>query len=98
MLRITTERNDRSLSMKLEGRIEGPWIEVLRKAWTDATSADKNREVIVDLGGVSPADPEGRTLLLTMQKQGVTLTRLSGFMREVLGHNPNPITNLRNDE
>lgn len=87
MLRITTERNENSFSMKLEGRVEGAWIEVLRKAWTDATSLDGGRKVVADLGGVNFADREGRTLLLTMQKQGVTLTRLSGFMREVLGRN-----------
>jgi hypothetical protein len=84
VLRITAKVNDNSLSLKLEGRLEGPWVEVLRKSWTDATSRDGDYRTVADLEAVNFADPEGRKLLLTMQKEGVTLTNLSGFMREVL--------------
>ncbi len=84
MLRITTEQNDHSLSLKLEGRVEGPWVEVLRKTWTDAIGHDKGQKVSLDFGAVSFADSGGRQLLLTMQKKGVALTKLSGFMRECL--------------
>ena len=38
----------------------------------------------LDFGAVSFADSGGRQLLLTMQKKGVALTKLSGFMRECL--------------
>jgi hypothetical protein len=86
VLRITTEQRENSLSLRLEGRIEGPWVEVLRKTWIDAASRNGGREIAVDLGGVSSADRVGRTLLLTMQKQGVALTEPSGFMRQVLRH------------
>jgi len=84
VLRITTERNDCLVSLKLEGRVEGPWVEVLRRTWTEAMGHDNGSRVVVDVGGVSLADSEGRQLLLTMQKKGVALTELSGFMREVL--------------
>jgi anti-anti-sigma regulatory factor len=84
VLRITTEQNDQSLSLKIEGRVEGLWVAVLGKAWTDAMGHNQDQYVVVDLGGVSFADSEGRQLLLTMQRKGVVLTRLSGFMREVL--------------
>lgn len=87
MLRITTEQSDHSLSLKLEGRVEGPWVEVLRKTWTDAMGHDKGQKVSLDFGGVSFADFEGRHLLLTMQREGVALTKLSGFMRESLERN-----------
>lgn len=84
MLRITTSRNQKSLSLKLEGQIEGPWVEVLRKSWAEATGYDGQGEIVVDLGGVRFANPEGTDLLLTMRKQGVKLIKPSGFMREVL--------------
>jgi len=87
VLRITTERNDHSLSLKLEGRVEGPSVEVLRKTWTDAMGHDKGQKVSLDFGGVSFADSEGWQLLLTMQRKGVVLTKLSGLMREVLERN-----------
>jgi hypothetical protein len=86
VLRITTERHENSLLLRLEGRIEGPWVEVLRKTWIDAASRSGDREIAVDLGGVRSADRVGRILLLTMQKQGVELTGPSGFMRQVLRH------------
>jgi anti-anti-sigma regulatory factor len=92
VLRITTEQDDHLLSLKLEGRLEGPWVEVLRRTWTDAITHDKGQKVSLDFGGVSFADSEGRQLLLTMQKKGVALTKLSGFMRETLerdGSSPN---------
>jgi hypothetical protein len=86
VLRITTGRRENSLLLRLEGRIEGPWVEVLRKTWIDATSPNGDQEIAVDLGGVTSADRMGRTLLLTMQKQGVALIGPSGFMRQVLRH------------
>jgi hypothetical protein len=87
VLRITTERGENLLSLRLEGRIEGPWVEVLRKTWTDTIRRDERQKIVVDFGGVSFVDLEARKLLLTMQKRGVKLINPSGFMREVLeGH------------
>ncbi len=87
MLKITTERSGQSLSLRLEGRVEGPWVEVLRRTWTDAMSHDDAQKVTMDFGGVSFADSGGQRLLHAMQKKGVALTRVSGFMREILERN-----------
>lgn len=84
MLRITTNRNQNSLSLRLEGQIEGPWVEVLRNSWAEAVGRDGHGEIVVDLGGVSFASAQGRNLLLAMQKRGVKLIKPSGFMSEVL--------------
>jgi ABC-type transporter Mla MlaB component len=72
------------LELMLEGRLEGPWVEVLRKAWTDSFERNEHRNVSVDLGGVSFADPNGRALLLNMQDHGVGLIKASAFLREML--------------
>ncbi len=84
MLRITAARNDHSLVLKLEGRVEGPWVALLGKTWTDAMGRDRGPKVIADVGGVAFADSGGRQLLLAMQKRGVVLANLSGFLRESL--------------
>ena len=89
MLRITTEQDDKTLTLRLEGQVEGPWVEVLRKTWSDLVSRDGQHKVVVDFEGVTFADAEGRKLLFTMQKQGVAMIKLSGFMREVLGRQIN---------
>src|SRR5271157_711326 len=97
VLRITTEDKGNSISLRLEGRVEGPWVEVLRKAWIGPTRRDGCNEITVDLGAVSFADPDGRKLLLTMKKQGVTLMKLSGFMREVLERDGSSLNNYLAD-
>jgi hypothetical protein len=98
VLRITTERNENSLSLKLEGRVDGPWVDLLRKAWTDATSRARHQEIVADFGGVSFVDPEGRKLLLTMEKRGATLVNLSGFLRQVLGHDASNLSHNNADD
>lgn len=84
MLRITTNRDQNSLTLRLEGQIEGPWVEVLRNAWGEAMGRNGEGGIVVDLGGVSFANTEGRNLLLAMRKRGVKLIKPSGFMSEVL--------------
>jgi len=71
-------------SLRLEGRLEGAWVEVLRKTWEESATLPEGRKVTVDLGAVSFADQEGRALLLEMQKEGAVLARVSGFMRHIL--------------
>jgi anti-anti-sigma regulatory factor len=84
VLRITPTEKANALELILEGRLEGPWVEVLRKSWTDMLGRDEHRHVLVDLGSVSFVDSKGRTLLLNMQDEGVGLTKASAFLREVL--------------
>lgn len=84
MLRITTTENSNSLGLRLEGRLEGPWVEVLRKTWTETLSQGGQRQVVVDLGDVSFADSDGRALLLNMKEEGVGLVKVSAFLREML--------------
>lgn len=78
------DRKRNLLSLKLEGQVEGPWVEVLRNSWAQAVNHDGHQEIAVDLGGVTFATPEGRDLLRTMRKQGAKLIKPSGFMREFL--------------
>lgn len=84
MLRITPSDKPNSLGLRLEGRLEGPWVEVLRKTWADTLNRDQHRQIELDLSGVSFADSVGRALLLNMQEEGVGLIRASAFLREML--------------
>jgi ABC-type transporter Mla MlaB component len=84
VLRITQEGDAARPSLKLEGRLEGAWVEVLRKAWSELVAPADGHKAVVDLGSVSFADREGRALLLEMQKKGAVLAKASGFMRHIL--------------
>ncbi len=84
MLRITPTEKANALELMLEGRLEGPWVEVLRKSWTDTLGENEHPHVLVDLGSVSFVDSNGRALLLNMQDEGVGLVKPSAFLREML--------------
>jgi ABC-type transporter Mla MlaB component len=84
VLRITREDDAGRPSLRLEGRLEGAWVEVLRKAWDESVASRGERQVMVDLGAVSFADREGRALLLELQQEGAVLAKASGFMRQIL--------------
>jgi anti-anti-sigma regulatory factor len=86
-MRITPTKKPNALELTLEGRLEGPWVEVLRKSWTDAVLEPEHPRVLVDLGSVSFADSNGRALLLNMQQEGVGLIKPSAFLREMLKRN-----------
>jgi len=86
VLRITQEGESNTPLLRLEGRLEGAWVEVLRKSWNEL-AAPPGGKLIVDLGAVSFADHAGRELLLEMRKRGVALAKASGFMRQVLAEN-----------
>jgi len=84
VLRITPTEKADGLELILEGRLEGPWVEVLRKSWTDTLGRKEHPHILVDLGSVSFVDSNGRALLLNMQDEGVGLVKPSVFLREML--------------
>jgi anti-anti-sigma regulatory factor len=83
-MRITPTKKPNALELMLEGRLEGPWVDVLRKSWIEALRQPERPHVLVDLGSVSFADSNGRALLLNMQEEGVGLIKPSAFLREML--------------
>jgi len=86
-----------SISLRLEGRVEGPWVEVLRTAWVEAKERAGGQRIVVDLSAVSFADSEGRALLLKMREQGAGLARPSGFIRQILGQDGSTLDERHSD-
>ena len=70
--------------LKLEGRITGPWVEELRKAWLASANMAGGQPISIDLGAVSFIDATGQDLILRMQREGVALKGASSFLRQVL--------------
>jgi hypothetical protein len=63
VLKITSQETDQLVSMKLEGRIAGPWVAELDRTWRSLAPALKSRRLVVDLRDVSYVEPEGRRVL-----------------------------------
>lgn len=73
MLRITLREDGRSATLKLEGRLLGPWVDELERTWRAIPSPDTGN-LLVDLCAVSSVDARGKDLLARMHRSGAKLT------------------------
>lgn len=80
MLKITEQRGTEpdSLSILLEGRLVGPWVEEL-SAYCCKMSEEHQYCTVIDLTGVTFIDATGKALLARLWKQGAEL-RASGCL------------------
>ena len=70
MLKITFQDMPDRTTVKLEGKLSGPWVEELERSWTEH-SPRASENVIIDLSDVTYIDPEGKRLLARMVEKGV---------------------------
>jgi len=83
MLRITQPVNsDQDLTVKLEGRLVGPWVDELQLACL--AFLNTGRVLDLDLSHVTYADLEGAKLLVSLKLHGVKLKACSPFISEQL--------------
>jgi len=83
MLKIEAVRNGgRGVTLLLEGRLIGPWVEELRLACAQARR--ERMRVSLDLTGVSFVDRAGIALLRELADHDMPLTRCSPFVAEQL--------------
>lgn len=83
MLKIETARNGaRGVTLRLEGRLIGPWVEELRLACAHARRGE--RKVTVDMAGVAFVDRAGIALLRELADHDTRLSSCSPFVAEQL--------------
>src|SRR5262245_10864639 len=83
MLKISqTGTPNHSVTLKLEGRVVGLWVEELRHIC--AALMQNGCSLELDLAGVSYVDESGLELLANLQRRTVKLTQLSPFLSELL--------------
>jgi anti-anti-sigma regulatory factor len=70
MLRITVQRRARETTMKLEGRLAGPWVEELNRTWESLAPSLESKKVCVDLCEVTFVDAKGKQVLTAIRKGG----------------------------
>jgi hypothetical protein len=69
MLKITHYSNETSTTLRLEGRVAGPWLAELARSWQRVLESEPNSKV-VDLTGVTFIEPQGRRMLSRMWREG----------------------------
>ncbi len=68
-LRVTLEENDGAITLKLEGRVVGPWAAELGRFWEEASPAMKAKQLSLDLRDTTFADARGIRILRTIYSQ-----------------------------
>lgn len=65
MLRITINETDKQAAeMILAGRVAGPWVAELDRAWVEAAPRIGSKKLTIDLRDVTYADAAGKDVLL----------------------------------
>ena len=73
MLRITPKEQDSKFTLSLEGKLAGPWVAELAKAWSEWQGRIPPRDAVIDLRMVSFVDEAGRELLAQLHREGCGL-------------------------
>ena len=95
MFRIHIINKDAATSLRLEGRLVGPWVRELEDCWQRALDAEPRMSILVNLADVSFVDSDGIDLLSRMCRRGVKLASTGIMMNRVVeqierqAHTPN---------
>ena len=80
MLRITTREGPTTITLVLEGKCRGPWVDELERCWQKAVATASGRMFRVELEKVGFVDQRGKELLAEMYDAGVKLNAAAGLM------------------
>jgi len=82
MLKISQLNSDDVTTLRLEGKIHGPWVAELRHYFPGSGPIEAQR---LDLAGVDYVDGEGIGLLLELRDRGIEIAACTAFVAELLG-------------
>lgn len=63
MLRISINEDAVAATLKVEGKMVGPWAAELGRTWHDLWSPAKEKRLLLDIRGLTFADLKGRQIL-----------------------------------
>lgn len=78
MLRIDTIESAGTATLRLEGRVMGPWVEEVRRSCRDALG--RGIAVTLDLSAVSFVDADGIVLFRELASREVALANTTPFI------------------
>jgi ABC-type transporter Mla MlaB component len=89
MLRISTVKKRRKITLSVEGRLAGPSVGTLEQCWRELRAASTDEKFSVNLCGVSFIDAAGKVLLKEIHRQGGQLLAEGclnqAIVREIVG-------------
>ncbi|MGA7854242.1 MAG: hypothetical protein WCA15_13025 [Candidatus Acidiferrales bacterium] len=68
-MRVTLHEESDATILRIEGRIVGPWVQELDRAWRLAAASLGSKTFLVDLCGVMHMDAAGRQVLADIHQR-----------------------------
>jgi anti-anti-sigma regulatory factor len=68
-LKITIDENTDAATLRLEGRVVGPWVAELERTWQSLIRSLGTRKLSIDLRGVTHMSSDAREILSEMHSQ-----------------------------
>jgi anti-anti-sigma regulatory factor len=62
-LKITVQEQESSIKLTLEGRLTGPWVAELDKAWRETAPRLGSKKLLLNLRDLTFSDDEGKQVL-----------------------------------
>ena len=83
MLRITISKSQNATTLRVEGRLAGPWVDELERAWRAAADPGAG-PIWVDLSDVTFVGEDGKRLLEVMYGEGARFKAATCGMRRLV--------------
>jgi len=84
MMKIQMKELDGQVVLQVEGRLAGAFVPELENCWQVARTKHRDRNIAVDLKGVTCIDRAGRYLLRLMHGEGVGFLRAGLAVQDIL--------------
>ena len=84
MLRITITTRPEGVTVGLEGRLAGPWVDELARCWKALVATQDAGSLCVQLESVTFIDAAGKELLRTMHEEGAALAAAGCMTRAIV--------------
>jgi len=68
-LKITINEEAQAATIRLEGRVTGPWVDEFKQAWNSLSASLGTKRLAVDLRGVTHMNSDARRILAEIHKK-----------------------------
>lgn len=89
MFRISTIDTQRERKLVVEGTLVQPWVDELRKTWSNAGKALEGRSLVIDLTNATVISREGENAIFELMKEGAKFSCggvLTRYLLKELAH------------
>lgn len=83
MLKVTTTDEDQTITLKLEGKLAGPWVQEVDRVWAN-TARSSASGYVIDLCSVTFIDSPGQDLLAAMSRHGARFIAIDCLTRNIV--------------